>query len=81
VAEADIKCEMKKTILELQGLATELGKNLETAAAQIEATDGRIGHGLRDLYERVNARSEQLLAELDRLQKDLVASKPPITTS
>jgi hypothetical protein len=81
VSEADIKCEMKKTILELQGLATELGKNLETAVAQIEATDGRIGHGLRDLYERANARSEQLLAELDRLQKDLVASKPPITTS
>ena len=49
MAEADIKCEMKKTILGLQCLATELGKNLEIAAAQIEATDGRIGMALRDL--------------------------------
>jgi hypothetical protein len=77
VSEADIKCEMKKTILELQSMANELGDALEKAAARVEAADGHIGNSLRDLYERSNARSEELLAQLDRLQTEIVASEPP----
>ena len=80
MSEADTRCEMKKTILELQSLANELGDALEKSAARVEA-DGHIGHSLRDIYERSNARSEELLAKLDRLQTDIVKSEPPTKRS
>ena len=39
MADADIKAEMKKTVLELQSLTGELNSALDLAAAKIEATD------------------------------------------
>ena len=71
MADADIKAEMKKAVLELQSLGLELNEAVEQAAANIEAKDGNIGQGLRDLYDRVSARSEEILAQLDRLQDGL----------
>ena len=61
MADADIKAEMKKAVLELQSLSLELNEAVEQAAANIEAKDGNIGQGLRDLYDRVSARSEEFL--------------------
>ena len=71
MADADIKAEMKKAVIELQSLGVELSKALEQAAANIEAKDGAIGQGLREVYDRVSARSEEILAQLDRLQDGL----------
>ena len=56
MADADIKAEMKKAMLELQSLANELNSALDRTSAKIEAND-LIGSGLKDLYERVNARA------------------------
>lgn len=75
MADADIKAEMKKAVLELQSLASELNNALDRTSAEIEANDP-IGSGLKDLYERVSARSEELLAQLDRLQDSLSTSRP-----
>ena len=75
MADADIKAEMKKAVLELQSLTGELNSALDLAAAKIEATDP-IGSGLKELYERVSARSEELLDQLDRLQNSLNTSGP-----
>jgi len=71
MADADIKAEMKKAILELQSLGVELNEAVEQPAANIESKDGNIGQGLRDIYDRVSARSEEILAQLDRLQDGL----------
>ena len=57
MADADIKAEMKKAVLELQSLANELNSALDRTSAKIEAND-LIGSGLKDLYERVNARAQ-----------------------
>ena len=67
IADADIKAEMKKAVLELQSLANELNSALDRTSAKIEAND-LIGSDLKDLYERVNARSEEILTQLDRLE-------------
>ena len=75
MAAADTKAEMKKAILEIQSLVGEFNSALDRASAQIEANDG-FGPGLRELYERVSARSEELLAQLDRMQKSLNPSGP-----
>ena len=75
MAAADTKAEMKKQILELQSLASEFNSALDGASAKIEANDG-IGRGLRELYERISARSEELLAQLDRMQNSLDTSNP-----
>jgi hypothetical protein len=75
MADADIKAEMKKTVLELQSLTGELNSALDLAAAKIEATDP-IESGLKELYERVTARSEELLDQLGRLQNSLNTPAP-----
>ena len=75
MADADIKAEMKKTVLELQALTGESNSALDLAAAKIEATDP-IGSSLKVLYERVSARAEELLNQLDRLQNSLNTSDP-----
>jgi hypothetical protein len=72
---ADTKAEMKKAILELQSLASEFNSALERTSEKIEAND-TIGSSLRALYERVSARSEEILAQLDRLQDSLNTSAP-----
>jgi len=75
MADADIKAAMKKTVLELQSLTGELNSALDLAAAKIEATDP-IESGLKELYERVTARSEELLDQLGRLQNSLNTPAP-----
>ena len=75
MADADIKAEMKKAVLELQSLANEFNSALDRTSAKIEANDP-IGSGLKDLYQHVSARSEELLAQLDRLQNSLSTSAP-----
>ena len=70
MADADTKAEIKKAILELKSLGVELNNALDRATAEIEANK-LIVSGLRDLYERVSARSEEILAQIDRLQDEL----------
>lgn len=73
MTDADTKAEMKKVILELQSLGTELNSALDLAAAKIDANQ-RVGSALKELYDRTNARSEELLAQLERLQTSLSIS-------
>jgi chromosome segregation ATPase len=74
MGDAYIKAEMKKAVLELLSLTAEWESALDLAAAKIEAADP-IRSGLKDLYERVSARSEELLAQLDRLQTSLNSAR------
>ena len=67
---AGTKAEMKKVIIELQALTGEFNSALDRTSAKIEANDN-IGSGLRDLYERISARSQEMLDQLDRLQNSL----------
>ena len=75
MTDADTKAEIKKAIIELQSLGVELKNALDRATAKIEANK-LIGSGLRDLYERFSARSEEILTQIDRLQHSLSKSRP-----
>ena len=75
MADADTKAEIKKAILELKSLGVEVNNALDRATAEIES-DKLIGSGLRDLYDRFSARSEEILAQIDRLQHSLSKSVP-----
>ena len=70
MADADTKAEIKKAILEFQSLGVELNNALDRATEEIEANK-LIGSELRDMYERVCARSDEILAQIDRLQDEL----------
>ena len=75
MADADTKAEIKKAILELQSLASELNSALEQTSAKVDANNP-VSSDLRDLYERFRARSDEILAQLDRLQNSLSVLGP-----
>ena len=67
----EIKAKMESLTKELQLLGKELNKAIDQAAENIEVKDGLIVHGLREVFERVTARSEEILGQLDSLQDEL----------
>ena len=74
-SEADVKAEMKKAMIELRSLGVELTNALDRAAQNIEAKEGFMLPSLREVYQRVTARSEEILRQLDQFQDELINSR------